>query len=50
MALRWSLDRAALADQLFAAVGQALEKGARTPDLGGQLTTVQMAYAVLAEL
>ena len=50
MALRWSLDRADLADKLFAAVGQALEKGARTPDLGGSLTTVQMADAVLAEL
>jgi 3-isopropylmalate dehydrogenase len=50
MALRWSLDRADLADQLFAAVGAALEKGARTPDLGGGLTTVQMADAVLAEL
>ena len=50
MALRWSLDRADLADKLFAAVGAALEKGARTPDLGGALTTVQMADAVLAEL
>src|SRR6185437_13513830 len=50
MALRWSLGRAALADKLFAAVGAALDKGARTPDLGGSLTTVQMADAVLAEL
>ncbi|HXA39074.1 MAG TPA: 3-isopropylmalate dehydrogenase [Phenylobacterium sp.] len=50
MALRWSLDRADLADKLKAAVGAALEKGARTPDLGGQMTTVQMADAVLAEL
>jgi 3-isopropylmalate dehydrogenase len=50
MALRWSLDRADLADKLFAAVGRALEAGARTPDLGGSLTTVQMADAVLAEL
>jgi 3-isopropylmalate dehydrogenase len=50
MALRWSLDRADLADKLFAAVGAALEKGARTPDLGGQMTTIQMADAVLAEL
>jgi 3-isopropylmalate dehydrogenase len=49
MALRWSLDRADLADTLFAAVNAALEKGARTPDLGGSLTTVQMADAVLAE-
>ena len=50
MALRWSLDRADLADKLFAAVGAALEKGARTPDLGGAMTTLQMADAVLAEL
>jgi 3-isopropylmalate dehydrogenase len=50
MALRWSLGRADLADKLFAAVGAALEKGARTPDLGGSFTTVQMGDAVLAEL
>jgi 3-isopropylmalate dehydrogenase len=50
MALRWSLDRADLADKLFAAVGGALEKGARTPDIGGTLTTAQMGDAVLAEL
>jgi 3-isopropylmalate dehydrogenase len=50
MALRWSLDRADLADKLFSAVGAALEKGARTPDLGGAMTTVQMADAVLTEL
>ncbi len=50
MALRWSLGRADLADKLYAAVGAALEKGARTPDLGGKLTTVQMGDAVLAEL
>jgi 3-isopropylmalate dehydrogenase len=50
MALRWSLDRADLADKLFAAVNRALEKGARTPDLGGAMTTVQMADAVLTEL
>jgi 3-isopropylmalate dehydrogenase len=50
MALRWSLDRTDLADKLFAAVNRALEKGARTPDLGGAMTTVQMGDAVLAEL
>jgi 3-isopropylmalate dehydrogenase len=50
MALRWSLDRPDLADKLFAAVNRALEKGARTPDLGGTMTTVEMADAVLAEL
>ena len=50
MALRWSLDRADLADRLFAAVNRALAKGARTPDLGGTLSTAQMGDAVLAEL
>ncbi|MDP2011778.1 MAG: 3-isopropylmalate dehydrogenase [Phenylobacterium sp.] len=50
MALRWSLDRTDLADTLFAAVNKALETGARTRDLGGALTTVQMGDAVLAAL
>ena len=50
MALRWSLDRADLADRLFAAVKAALDAGARTRDLGGTLTTVQMGDAVLAQL
>ena len=50
MALRWSLDRADLADRLFAAVKAALDAGARTRDLGGMLSTVQMGDAVLAEL
>jgi 3-isopropylmalate dehydrogenase len=50
MALRWSLARSGLADRLFAAVGRALEKGARTPDIGGVLTTAQMGDAVLSEL
>lgn len=50
MALRWSLGRAELADRLFAAVGRALEAGARTPDIGGRLTTVEMGDAVLAQL
>ena len=50
MALRWSLDRADLADRLFAAVTKALAAGARTRDLGGGLTTVQMGDAVLAAL
>jgi 3-isopropylmalate dehydrogenase len=50
MALRWSLDRAAEADRLYAAVERALEKGARTRDLGGALTTAEMGEAVLAEL
>jgi 3-isopropylmalate dehydrogenase len=50
MALRWSLGRAELADRLFAAVNRALEAGARTPDLGGGMTTAQMGDAVLAQL
>lgn len=50
MALRWSLDRAGAAEQIFAAVGRALEKGARTRDLGGALSTSQMADAIIAEL
>ena len=50
MALRWSLDRADAADRLQAAVIKALENGARTRDLGGVLTTVQMGDAVLAAL
>ena len=50
MALRWSLARADLADRLNAAVVRALEAGARTPDLGGSIGTVQMADAVLANL
>ena len=50
MALRWSLDRPAEADRLFAAVETALANGARTRDLGGALTTVQMADAVLEAL
>jgi 3-isopropylmalate dehydrogenase len=50
MALRWSLDRADAADRLYAAVIKALDAGARTRDLGGALTTVQMGDAVLAAL
>jgi 3-isopropylmalate dehydrogenase len=50
MALRWSLGRADLADRLFAAVGKALDAGARTPDIGGSLSTAQLGDAVLAQL
>ena len=50
MALRWSLARADLADRLNAAVVRALESGARTPDLGGRMSTVEMADAVFAAL
>ncbi|HEX2561819.1 3-isopropylmalate dehydrogenase [Phenylobacterium sp.] len=50
MALRWSLGRADLADKLFAAVARALDAGARTRDIGGALTTAQMADAVIEAL
>lgn len=50
MALRLSLGRPDLADRVEKAVEVALERGARTRDLGGTLTTVQMGDAVLAAL
>ena len=50
MALRWSLNRPAEADRLYKAVEAALANGARTRDLGGQLSTVEMGDAVLAAL
>lgn len=50
MALRWSLGRPEQADKLFAAVGRALEDGARTKDLGGHLSTTEMGDAVIAAL
>ena len=50
MALRHSLGAAGLADALEAATGRALAGGARTPDLGGTMTTAQVTDAVLAAL
>jgi 3-isopropylmalate dehydrogenase len=50
MALRHSLGRPDLATRVEGAVEAALNDGARTPDLGGTLTTAQMADAVLAHL
>ncbi|RAN31524.1 3-isopropylmalate dehydrogenase [Hyphomonas pacifica] len=50
MALRWSLSRGKVADALFAAVGAALDKGARTKDLGGELSTREMTDAIIAAL
>ena len=50
MALRWSLDQADLADRLFAAVSKALEAGARTKDVGGDLSTADMGDAIIAAL
>lgn len=50
MALRWSLGRAEAADRVQAAVEAALDQGARTPDLGGTMTTSQMGDAILGAL
>ena len=50
MVMRWSLNRADIADRIFDAVGKALEGGARTTDLGGSMSTRQMADAVLNAL
>ena len=50
MALRWSLGRPDLADRLYAAVKAALDDGARTRDIGGTMSTTEMADAVLSRL
>ena len=50
MALRWSLGRPEAADKLFAAVGKALDAGARTGDIGGSMSTTEMGDAVIAAL
>jgi 3-isopropylmalate dehydrogenase len=50
MALRYSLGAPELADKVEAAVEAALDKGARTPDLGGTMTTTAMGDAILAGL
>ena len=50
MALRWSLGRPELADRLLRAVEVSLAQGARTRDLGGQLSTIEIGEAVLAAL
>lgn len=50
MAFRWSLGRAEAADKLFAAVGRALEDGARTGDIGGSMSTTEMGDAIIAAL
>jgi 3-isopropylmalate dehydrogenase len=50
MALRWSLGRPDLADRLNKAVQSALAAGARTRDIGGDLSTREMGDAVLAGL
>ena len=50
MMLRYSLDRAEDADAIETAVAKALAAGARSPDLGGTMTTQAMGDAVLAAL
>ncbi len=50
MMLRYSLGQAAVADRIEVAVAAALAGGARSPDLGGNMTTTQMGDAVLAAL
>ena len=50
MMLRYSLGQAEAADRLEAAVAAALAAGARSPDLGGTMTTTEMGDAVLAAL
>jgi 3-isopropylmalate dehydrogenase len=50
MMLRHSLDRPAEAERVEAAVAAAIAAGARTPDLGGALSTTAMTEAVIAAL
>lgn len=50
MMLRFSLDKATEADRIEAAVAKALANGARSPDLGGTMSTREMGDAVLAAL
>jgi 3-isopropylmalate dehydrogenase len=50
MMLRYSLGQAEAADRIEAAVAKALAGGARSPDLGGTMTTAAMGDAVLGAL
>jgi 3-isopropylmalate dehydrogenase len=50
MMLRYSLGQTDAADRIEAAVAKALASGARSPDLGGVMTTSQVGDAVLAAL
>lgn len=50
MMLRYSLAMPAEADRIEAAVARALAGGARSPDLGGTMSTTQMGDAVIAQL
>jgi 3-isopropylmalate dehydrogenase len=48
--LRWSLGEPAAADAVEAGIEHVLERGPRTPDLGGNGTTESVTAAVLAHL
>lgn len=50
MMLRYSLGKADIADRIEAAVAKALASGARSPDLGGNMSTAEMGDAVIAAL
>jgi 3-isopropylmalate dehydrogenase len=50
MMLRWSLGEVAAADALEAAVEAVLDAGLRTPDLGGDATTEQVAELATASV
>ncbi len=50
MMLRYSLEQEEAADRIEAAVSKALAEGARSPDLGGNMTTSEMADAVIRAL
>lgn len=50
MMLRYSLGMAEAADRIEKAVAKALASGARSPDLGGAMSTREMGDAVLAAL
>jgi 3-isopropylmalate dehydrogenase len=50
MMLRYSLHQSTAADRIEAAVAKALASGARSPDLGGTMSTSKMGDAVIAAL
>ena len=47
MALRWSLGRPDAADRVMKAVADALKSGAKTRDLGGDMSTAAMTDAII---
>ena len=47
MALRWSLGRPDAADRVMKAVADALKSGAKTRDLGGDMSTTAMTDAII---